>query len=193
MLITIKSNPPALSSSVSPIRDYDSMPQKWQSNIAQSPSFNAGLKSYHQRFKLQDGDLSATPKVSAEDILDTFMLVEQSGGTKSRSDFGNKIRNRLKPLLDFLERYSKAIDCLVQGGSGDPISPVSLVWGLLRIVLEVLPTLSLTHPIISIISRALKPIELIKNHCTTELTANPIKPLGCVKCYQVQGKHIESP
>jgi hypothetical protein len=54
---------------------------------------------------------------------------------------------RLEPLLNFLERYSKAVDVVVQG----TLNPVAVAWGVIRILIEVtgidlLECFSVTHP-----------------------------------------------
>lgn len=113
------------------------MSSDWLSHIKHSPSFKAALEEYHQRFATHNGDTTSLPKTCMRDVLDTISSVEESIKAKSKSRAASGVHTRLKSLLDFINRYSLAIDCLVQGVSGDPISPASLVWGLLRIVLEV--------------------------------------------------------
>lgn len=83
-------------------------------------------------------DVSDVEGASLQDVLDAVIKLEQDRQTKRRFGHRGTIRARLSSLLTFVNRYANAVDCLVQTGSGGPMNPAALVWGLLRILLEVM-------------------------------------------------------
>ncbi|OAL21718.1 hypothetical protein AYO22_07660 [Fonsecaea multimorphosa] len=64
---------------------------------------------------------------------DVISEVESLEKKQAASSHTVKIKSRIQPLLSFLDRYGRALDSLTQA---KPI-PFSLVWGLVRILLEV--------------------------------------------------------
>lgn len=71
-----------------------------------------------------------------QDVTNAIRDIERDEEKRGEDTQTKKVYHRLQSLLEFIERYSKAINTLVQG-SGDIASPVSLVWGMLCIVVEV--------------------------------------------------------
>lgn len=77
-------------------------------------------------------------QMSLHELLQELSLLEQKSKSPKRTKTLN-ITSCLKGLIAFVDRYAPAIDCLVQTCSGSVINPATLVWGLIRIVLEVWP------------------------------------------------------
>ena len=105
--------------------------------ISPTASFKIALKNQKESLYLGEDQVTELQDVSLKDVVETIVRVERSREEKERLGSGSRIQNQLKSLLTFVERYSKAIDCLVQTSSGLFINPAVLIWGLLRIVLEV--------------------------------------------------------
>lgn len=47
------------------------------------------------------------------------------------------LKERLNPLLTFVDRYAKVFGVLVQVSGGGIVNPAALIWGLLRVLVEV--------------------------------------------------------
>lgn len=71
----------------------------------------------------------APETASLQDVLQALLEAElrHASMCKLRS-----FTKRLEPLINFLDRYSKAIDVLVQGS----LNPVAVAWGITRALIE---------------------------------------------------------
>ena len=65
-----------------------------------------------------------------EDTLQKIRKLEQQHSSKS---YMRRVGLRMEPLIDFLTRYSPAIDMMVQY----QVTPTALIWGTLKALLEV--------------------------------------------------------
>lgn len=89
---------------------------------------------------LKHHDVSDVTGASLQDVLDSVLKIEQNRRARRKFGTHEAIRTRLSSLLTFVNRYATAVDCLVQTSSGGFMNPAALVWGLLRILLEVRKT-----------------------------------------------------
>jgi hypothetical protein len=101
------------------------------SMMTTSALFQAALEKYVERHDPKD--IKLFQQSTLEDVVQAIARVEQQHAAKSWS---RRIGVCLMPLLTFVEQYSKAVDVFVQVSSAG-LSPAGLIWGLLRIVLEV--------------------------------------------------------
>lgn len=101
-------------------------------DIHHSPSFQLALDLYSQKHGT-NGALDLR-ECTFQDVLETITRMEL-GNHKLASRF--RVRSRVNSLVTFVNRYAKAVDCLVQTASGSLINPATLIWGLLRVLLEV--------------------------------------------------------
>jgi hypothetical protein len=111
-------------------------------SLKQMDSFQLALENNKQVWDAKHFEESellsdSLTDVSLQDVLETIVSVEKSRRAKGWLGSGGSSHDRLKYLLAFVERYSKAIDCLVQTSTGSFMNPATMIWGLLRIVMEV--------------------------------------------------------
>ena len=95
------------------------------------------------------------------------------------------VAKRLGPLIDFIDRYAKAVDVIVQG----TVSPVTLAWGLLRSLIEVSSILisSLYYKwLISIGGRGIHKI-FSKAYCNARNSRRYVVPLFGVRKADARG------
>lgn len=101
--------------------------------IHQPPPFEIALEAQQQGHGLTG--VGTIPQCTLQDLFEEIKQVERLH--KERWVSKHRIRSRLGHLVTFVDRYSKAVDCLVQCSSGMGANPAMLVWGLLRVLLEV--------------------------------------------------------
>jgi hypothetical protein len=103
-----------------------------ESQVHHSLSFKVALDA----FVGQDGeeDISQYQCSTLQDVVAAIAKAEHE---QHSVRLNLKIGARLMPILNFVDRYAKAVDVLVQTTSGSLINPAALVWGLLRVLLEV--------------------------------------------------------
>jgi transcriptional regulator of met regulon len=111
-------------------------------SLKQMDSFQAALENNKQVWNTKHFEESellsdSLKDVSLQDVLETIVSVERSRRAKGWLGSGGSSHDRLRYLLAFIERYSKAIDCLVQTSTGSFMNPATMIWGLLRIVMEI--------------------------------------------------------
>lgn len=76
---------------------------------------------------------SSTDQTRAlRDLLAEIEALDKAHSSIRRS---RKVAHRLKPFIDFVERYSPAVDVGVQGVP----SPAIVIWGCLRAIIVVSP------------------------------------------------------
>jgi hypothetical protein len=71
-------------------------------------------------------------------LNDLFTTVHILDARQRDESQARQISVRMEPLISFVERYAKAVDILSQG-----LPMAAFVWGSLRILLEVYPTILL--------------------------------------------------
>jgi hypothetical protein len=76
--------------------------------------------------------LQRTSSASLDDLVRCVEELDKEHAGKSRARL---VSEKIAPLVAFLERYGKAIDVLVQSADGALTVPVSLAWGILRVLL----------------------------------------------------------
>jgi hypothetical protein len=101
--------------------------------------------NHFQKVTDADSELLLCSRASLQDVLATITQIERRREKDGCFASGSPIRRRLESFLVFVERYSGAVDCLVQTTSGSFMNPATLVWGLLRILLEVDISQCLVH------------------------------------------------
>lgn len=86
-------------------------------------------------------------QLSLHELLQDVARLEQDAKKHPpvKKTGARSITSRLQGLIAFVDRYAPAIDCLAQSCSGSLVNPATLVWGLLRIVLEVRNTSGSTY------------------------------------------------
>lgn len=86
-----------------------------------------GIQSFvnHAEIRTQRYNLA-----SMEDVLHEVQNLETQHLSKSRF---RRLTRRMEPLIDFLIRYSPAVDMMVQY----EVAPSALIWGVLKVLLEV--------------------------------------------------------
>lgn len=108
------------------------------------PDLSTGLLSQHdeqhqtplwkafKRFKstLDEKDKADFTDVSLEDLLCQVRDLDQQHAVSSTT---RSISRHFEPLIYFLDRHAKAIDCMVQCYP----NPSALIWGMLRVILDV--------------------------------------------------------
>lgn len=112
------------------------------------------------------GDLKDYQQLSLDGLLEDTARLEQ----RARYSIHTRpsgIATRLQGLITFVDRYAPAMDCLVQTCSGSLINPAALVWGLLRILLEVshFMDLAVTSLLTAIDPRLRPPLVAISQTC----------------------------
>jgi len=79
--------------------------------------------------------LARADTATLNDLLTTVHILDARQRDES---LARQISVRMEPLISFIERYAKAVDIMSQG-----LSMTAFVWGSLRILLEVYPTILL--------------------------------------------------
>ncbi|KAI1866917.1 hypothetical protein JX265_007493 [Neoarthrinium moseri] len=103
-----------------------------QTQVLPSTSFQLALENYSRS---QDkNNVLGFRECSLQDVLDEITQVESLHEEKWVSKY--RIRSRLNHLISFVDRYAKAVDCLVQTANGSGVNPAAFIWGLLRVFLE---------------------------------------------------------
>ncbi|KAI1877911.1 uncharacterized protein JN550_000093 [Neoarthrinium moseri] len=103
-----------------------------QTQVLPSTSFHLALENYSRS---QDkNNVLGFRECSLQDVLDEITQVESLHEEKWVSKY--RIRSRLNHLISFVDRYAKAVDCLVQTANGSGVNPAAFIWGLLRVLLE---------------------------------------------------------
>lgn len=102
--------------------------------VSQSTSLQLAIETYCTKYGAAGWSISR--QCSLQELFEDVARLEQER-KGSRIAGGSNIRTRVIGLITFVERYAPAIDCLVQTGSGSVINPAALVWGLVRVLLEV--------------------------------------------------------
>jgi hypothetical protein len=80
-----------------------------------------------------------TSSATLEELMECVRELERNDAKRSRSRL---VSQKIAPLVTFIERYGKAIDVFIQGADGALTIPISLAWGLLRMVLVVCTLIS---------------------------------------------------
>lgn len=75
-------------------------------------------------------------QASLKQVIDELLRVEKNQITSKKASNGN-LKSRLIGLITFVDRYAAAMDCLIQTCSGSVVNPAALIWGLIRILIEV--------------------------------------------------------
>jgi len=88
------------------------------------------LSSRSLRGITTESETRASETASFQDVLGALNKAELRYASLCKP---GSFTNRLEPLLNFLERYSKTIDVVVQG----TLNPVAVAWGVLRVIIEV--------------------------------------------------------
>ncbi|KAK8112574.1 hypothetical protein PG984_013100 [Apiospora sp. TS-2023a] len=76
-------------------------------------------------------------------VMDFILDMDAHHASRNRC---RNVASRIEPLVKFIERYSKAIDSLVQCTDGSVLSPIALIWGGLRVVLEISSSMTKYFP-----------------------------------------------
>lgn len=103
-------------------------------NLSDSPLLQQAVDNYRRQYGAVGG--LSRYQLSLPELLEDVARLEQ----EPKSAIGARtytITSRLQGVIAFVERYAPAIDCLVQTCSGSVINPATLVWGLIRVLLEV--------------------------------------------------------
>lgn len=101
---------------------------------ASSASLRLALDEYSKNYG--HADSHELHQASLKEVIDGLLQIERKHIASKRFGKGN-LKSRLMGLITFVDRYSAAIDCLVQTCSGFVVNPAALIWGLLRILIEV--------------------------------------------------------
>lgn len=93
---------------------------------------NSPLWKAFDRFRgtLNGGETSEFTEVTLEAVLFKVRDLDQQHAVSNQT---RSISQRLEPLIQFLDRHAKALDCMAQTQP----NPSALIWGMLRIILEV--------------------------------------------------------
>jgi hypothetical protein len=85
-----------------------------------------------ERFKstLDEGDISCFNQTTLTEVLCQVRDLDRKHIASSTT---RQISSRLEPFFHFLDRYGRALDCLAQVQP----KPSAIIWGILRIILEV--------------------------------------------------------
>ncbi|KAK7409142.1 hypothetical protein QQX98_008692 [Neonectria punicea] len=93
--------------------------------------------------KDEDAKFLDQSSTSLEKLMNSVSDLDRTHSSTCRV---RKISTKLEPLVGFIERYAKAVDFFVQGTDGSLLSPIALVWGMLRVVLVSASSLSRYFP-----------------------------------------------
>ena len=81
----------------------------------------------------QDIDQKEKTAFSNATILDVLVKVRELDASHASSSTSRSIARRIDPFLRFLDRYARALDMMAQFHP----SPSALIWGIMRVILEV--------------------------------------------------------
>ncbi|KAI0473906.1 hypothetical protein GGR56DRAFT_696525 [Xylariaceae sp. FL0804] len=101
-------------------------------------SFQVALETCLSKYGPED--ILHLQRCSLQDVFDSIARLERdrrasrnrNGTTRSVA-----VKARLMSLISFVDRYAAAVDCLTQGSTGGLVNPAALIWGLVRVLLEV--------------------------------------------------------
>lgn len=101
---------------------------------ASSSTLQLALDEYSKNYG--PADSHELHQASLKEVIDDLLRVESKQIESEKLENGN-LKSRLMGLITFVDRYAAAIDCLVQTCSGSLVNPAALIWGLLRVLIEV--------------------------------------------------------
>jgi hypothetical protein len=90
------------------------------------------LREAFQKFRnsLDDGEKMDFTRATASDVLERVRLMDEE---HRRSSTSRRAVDAIYPLVQFLDRNSRAVDCLIQV---QPL-PSAIIWAMCRILIEV--------------------------------------------------------
>ena len=101
-------------------------------SILQDEDAGSPLSKAFRRFS-QDFDQNEKRAFANVTILDVLVNVRELDASHASSSWSRSLARRIDPFLCFLERHAKALDLMSQFHP----SPSSLIWGIMRVLLEV--------------------------------------------------------